>query len=102
MAKRSAKLMTSSDKPDKSSAAYADLRKRLNRIRGQLDGIDRMMVDGRYCIDIINQIKAAQSALTGLEGQVLQGHLRECVRSAFKSKDAFEIEQKITEIIELL
>jgi DNA-binding FrmR family transcriptional regulator len=79
-----------------------DLQKRLRRIRGQIDGIDRMLEEGRYCIDVINQIKAAQAALHGVETLVLEGHLRKCVRSAFKSKNAADVEEKIREILELV
>ena len=87
------------------STAHADHsveKKRLNRIRGQLDGIDRMIDERRYCVDIITQIKAAKSALQSLEKAVLETHLRGCVRAAFSSKNAFDIEEKINEIMDVI
>lgn len=77
-------------------------KKRLNRIRGQLDGIDRMIDERRYCVDIITQIKAAKSALQSLEKAVLETHLRGCVRTAFTTKNAFDIEEKINEIMDII
>ncbi len=74
------------------------LKNRLNRLRGQIDGVERMLDEGRYCVDIINQLKAVQSAIHGLEKQVLEGHLRTCVLSALGGKGA---ESKISEILEL-
>lgn len=82
--------------------SHANEKKRLNRIRGQVDGIDRMIDERRYCIDIVTQIRAARSALQSLEKAVLETHLRGCVRSAFTSKNAFDIEEKIKEIMEVI
>ena len=82
--------------------SHAGEKKRLNRIRGQIDGVDRMIDDRRYCIDIVTQIRAAKSALQSLEKAVLETHLRGCVRSAFTSKSAFDIEEKIKEIMEMI
>lgn len=76
--------------------------KRVARIRGQVDGIERMLKDGRYCPEIIQQIKSARSALKGLECAVLEGHLRGCVKKAFSTKDPFESESKIDELIDLM
>lgn len=75
---------------------------RLKRIRGQVDGIERMIVDKRYCMDILMQIKAARSALLALEGEVLSTHLEGCVREALTAKDSFQAEKKIKELMELL
>ena len=77
-------------------------KKRLNRIRGQVDGIDRMINERRYCVDIITQIKAAKAALQSLERAILETHLRGCVRTALSSKNAFDIEEKINEIMDVI
>jgi DNA-binding FrmR family transcriptional regulator len=53
-------------------------------------------------VEILTQIKAARSALTALEGSVMQRHLEGCVRDALKAKDSFDAEKKIREITELL
>lgn len=75
---------------------------RLNRIKGQIEGIERMIDEKRYCLDIINQIRAAQSALKGLQNQILEHHLKGCVKAAFETKDLFDVEKKIQEIVELV
>jgi DNA-binding FrmR family transcriptional regulator len=75
--------------------------KRLARIKGQLEGIERMMNESRYCTEILQQIKSVSSALKGLESSVLDGHIRGCVKKAFSSKDPFEIEEKIDEMMVL-
>ena len=76
--------------------------KRLARIKGQVEGIERMMREGRYCTEILQQLKSAGSALKGVESSVLEGHLRGCVRKAFNAKSPFEAEEKINELIDLV
>lgn len=75
--------------------------KRLNRIQGQLEGVSRMIQEKKYCLEILQQLRAAGSAMKGLEGEILRGHLRGCVSRAFESKDAFDVNDKIEEVIEL-
>lgn len=81
---------------------HADSLPRLKRIRGQVDGIERMITDQRYCVDILMQIKAARSALQALEGEVLRGHLEGCVRDAITAKDPYQADKKVKELMELL
>jgi DNA-binding FrmR family transcriptional regulator len=69
-------------RPDK-----AALTKRLNRIEGQVRGIARMIDDERYCIDVLTQISAVQSALDALALRLLEHHLHGCVQHAVKSGD---------------
>ncbi len=52
---------------------------RVNRIAGQVAGIQRMVDDGRYCVDILNQIAAVRSALDALGIEILTRHLETCV-----------------------
>jgi len=59
--------------PDKKLTA------RVNRVAGQVEGIRRMLDEGRYCLDILNQIAAARSALDALGVELLTGHLETCV-----------------------
>ena len=75
---------------------------RLRRIRGQIEGIEKMIQDERYCIDIIQQIKAARSALRSLENSVLKTHLEGCVKGIIKEKSEANANKKIEEIIKLL
>jgi DNA-binding FrmR family transcriptional regulator len=63
------------------------LSKRLSRIEGQVRGIDKMIVEDRYCIDILTQVSAVQSALDALALQLLEHHLHGCVRHAVSSGD---------------
>jgi DNA-binding FrmR family transcriptional regulator len=75
---------------------------RVNRAIGQLEGVRRMIEERRYCIDILNQTKAAASALRALEGETLRDHLRQCLQRAFHAGTAREIEAKITELVQLV
>jgi len=65
----------------------ADLAKRINRIEGQVRGIGKMIAEDRYCIDILTQVSAVQSALDALALQLLEHHLHGCVAHAIKSGD---------------
>lgn len=62
---------------------YADnkdnIRKRLNRIEGQVRGVQKMVDDDKYCIDILTQIGAAQAALDKVAIELLRDHTRQCV-----------------------
>jgi DNA-binding FrmR family transcriptional regulator len=61
------------------------LTKRVNRIDGQVRGIGKMIDEDRYCIDILTQLSAVQSALDSLGLQLLEHHLHGCVQHAVKS-----------------
>ena len=74
----------------------------LKTARGQIDGIIKMIEDGRYCIDISNQIMAAQSVLKKANGEVLKAHMDHCVKEAITEKDAAEKLSEIEKILEKL
>jgi len=63
------------------------LTQRINRIEGQVRGIGRMIVEDRYCIDVLTQVSAVQAALDALALQLLEHHLHGCVQHAVKSGD---------------
>ena len=65
----------------------ADLAKRLNRIEGQVRGIGRMIDEDRYCVDVLTQVSAVQSALDALALKLLEHHLHGCVAHAVASGD---------------
>ena len=65
----------------------AALAKRVNRIDGQVRGIGKMIAEDRYCIDILTQVTAVQSALDALALELLKHHLHGCVAHAVKSGD---------------
>lgn len=75
--------------------------KNLRKIKGQVEGIEKMITDGRYCPDIINQVKAATAALKSVEAKIFKAHLSACVQSAFSSSDPFDSERKIQEIVKI-
>ncbi len=64
------------------AASKQQLLARLRRIEGQVRGIERMVEDDRYCIDVLTQISAAQAALEKVALGLLDGHARECVLRA--------------------
>lgn len=61
------------------SVAASKLRPRVRRIAGQVAGIERMIEDDRYCVDVLNQISAVRSALDALGIELLTHHLESCV-----------------------
>jgi DNA-binding FrmR family transcriptional regulator len=69
------------------AAGRAALRRRLNRVEGQVRGIGRMLDDDRYCVDVLTQVAAVQSALDALARQLLEHHLHGCVQHAVRSGD---------------
>ena len=74
----------------------------LKTARGQLDGVLKMIEDGRYCMDIVMQLQAVESRVHKAQREVLRGHLSGCVQDAFASGDEKAREEKIAEIIKLL
>ena len=78
-----------------------DTVKRLNRISGQVSGIARMIEDGRYCIDVLNQLQAARAALAKVEDTVLKDHAATCVADAIASGSESEQRTKFTELVDL-
>ena len=75
---------------------------RLSRIKGQVEGVERMIVEKRYCPDIVTQIKAIRSALRSLEANIVEGHLGHCVRAAMNSRDPKVVQKKLEEILLLM
>ena len=76
------------------------LTKRLHRIEGQVRGIERMLEEDRYCIEILTQIAAVNTALESLAFQILDDHVRHCVAGAFSSGDVNEMAEKTSELLE--
>ena len=77
---------------------HADNSTSLRRIEGQERGVQQMTDDKRYCMDIVNQVKAIKSALSRVESKVLEKHLRSCVTQVLNKK---EMEEKITELVKV-
>jgi CsoR family transcriptional regulator, copper-sensing transcriptional repressor len=77
----------------------AALTKRLHRIEGQVRGIERMVDDDRYCIDILTQISAVNTALESLAFKLLDDHVNHCVADALASGDPKEVSRKSQELL---
>jgi len=75
---------------------------RLNRIEGQVRGVARMVEEGRYCIDVLNQIQAVKAALVRVESEMLKDHLHHCIEGAIISGNVEEQRTKAAELIQLM
>ena len=82
-------------------ATKTNIRARLRRIEGQTKGIARMVEEDRYCIDVLLQLQAAQSAMTQVARIVFESHMHSCVRAALESDDADEAHEKVDEVLDM-
>ena len=73
--------------------------KRLHRIEGQVRGIERMVDEERYCIDILTQIAATTTALETVGLKILEDHTRHCVAGALASGDESVAQEKTEELL---
>jgi CsoR family transcriptional regulator, copper-sensing transcriptional repressor len=73
--------------------------KRLRRIEGQVRGIERMVEDDRYCVDILTQIAAVETALEAVASKVLEDHVTHCVAGALASGDEDAARAKTEELL---
>jgi DNA-binding FrmR family transcriptional regulator len=74
----------------------------LRRIEGQVRGIQRMIEKGEYCVDILNQIHAAISALARVEDKILEKHFEGCVTKAVNGNSTSDKQHKLKEILQLI
>jgi DNA-binding FrmR family transcriptional regulator len=74
----------------------------LRRIEGQVRGVQGMIENGEYCIDILNQIYAIKGALGRVEEKILKKHFQHCVTEAVRGTSEKEKQQKLQEILELI
>ena len=77
----------------------ASVAKRLIRIEGQVRGLQRMVSEDRYCIDIVTQIAAVRAALRRAEEEILQDHVAHCVEHAIQSGNKADQKRKINELM---
>jgi DNA-binding FrmR family transcriptional regulator len=75
---------------------------RLSRIEGQVRGLEKMVEDDRYCIDVVNQLQAVIAALKKVEGEVLKDHIAHCVEHAIRSGDKRAQREKVAELVSTL
>ena len=74
----------------------------LKRIEGQVRGITKMIEEGKYCVDIVNQINAATNALHRVAQDIFSTHLETCVTHALRGKSEVERQKKINEVLEIM
>ena len=75
---------------------------RLKRIEGQMRGIQRMIQEKRYCIDILTQLSSIVGAIKSVEESILERHIKGCVQQSFTKGSSEDRTKKIDEIIEVL
>jgi CsoR family transcriptional regulator, copper-sensing transcriptional repressor len=81
-------------------ADKAALVRRLHRIEGQVRGVERMVEDERYCIDILTQIAAVTTALESVAYKILDDHVEHCVAGALSAGDPDAAAEKSRELLE--
>lgn len=81
--------------------AREQARKRLRRVAGQVAGIQRMIEEDRYCVDILLQVAAVRAALDGVGKVLLNSHVETCVADAFASGRPKERKEKVAELLEV-
>lgn len=74
----------------------------LKRIEGQVRGVQRMIDDREYCIDILNQIHAVKGALSRVEEKILEKHFQNCVTEAVRGNSKEEKQRKLKEVLKLI
>ncbi len=80
---------------------HRDNIQRLKIVEGHIRGIQRMLEDDKYCIDIIRQIQAVQSAMNKISANLLDGHLNSCLLTAIQGEDPVERTRVLNEITEV-
>lgn len=79
----------------------ADVVRRLRSIEGHVRGVQRMVEEEAYCIDVVNQIVAIQRALKKVSALMLDGHLHSCVTDAMQGPDDEKRERVLTELMQV-
>jgi DNA-binding FrmR family transcriptional regulator len=74
---------------------------RLRRIEGQVQGIQRMVEEEKYCVDILLQLMAVQGAVEQVQKLVLAQHIESCVSDAIRSGNARDRQKKVDELLEV-
>ncbi len=93
---RSLRLLDEAFVPDERKS---EIRKRLTRLKGQLDGIDRMLAENRPCVDILTQLSAVQEALRGATRVMARNYFEKCATNAIRSGGKADIYDEIMDVI---
>jgi DNA-binding FrmR family transcriptional regulator len=78
-----------------------DTLRRLKSIAGHVKGIEKMVEEDAYCIDVIKQVQAVQAALNKVSTGILDGHLHSCLTTAVRGEDPDERERVLNEIADV-
>jgi len=74
---------------------------RLRSVAGHVGGVERMVEEGAYCVDVMRQVLAIQRALDRVNAAILEDHLETCATTAIRSSDTRERERTIVELLEV-
>jgi CsoR family transcriptional regulator, copper-sensing transcriptional repressor len=80
---------------------HSETLKRLKTIEGHVRGVERMVEEGAYCIDVIRQVQAIQAALNKVSTQILENHLNSCLIKAVRGEDPDERERVLQELTDV-
>ena len=75
---------------------------RLKKIEGQVRGLQKMVADDRYCMDILTQTRSVFAALRAVEDLIMENHMNTCVADAIRSNNPEEQHEKIGEVMSVL
>jgi DNA-binding FrmR family transcriptional regulator len=85
-------------------AHHKDQLSRLRRIEGQVKGVQRMVEEGRYCVDVLTQLRAVRAAVRKVEEGILRAHIEHCVAGALADPQASPTERqnKVDELLQVV
>jgi DNA-binding FrmR family transcriptional regulator len=75
--------------------------KKFKRVKGQIEGVEKMIEDQRYCTAILSQLRAIRAGLLAIESSILKTHLHTCVSEAIRSGKSSQANKKINEVVEV-
>lgn len=75
---------------------------RLSKVMGQLSGIEKMILNRRYCPEIIQQVRAARSALKALEVAIMKEHMTSCIKTSARNDSSLDFDRKLKELLQLI
>jgi CsoR family transcriptional regulator, copper-sensing transcriptional repressor len=77
------------------------IQRRLRTVEGHIRGIDRMVAEDAYCIDVLRQLQAVRAAVGKISTSILDSHLHSCLITAVRGEDPAERERVLAEIAEV-
>jgi len=92
--------MTGTEATGSIGAVSGDLHSRLRKIEGQVRGLQKMIEQDAYCVDVLNQLSAVIAAIEKVSLKVIDNHIRSCVAEAMGSKDQQDKVDELTKVLE--